>query len=508
MFMLAASAAASSAAAIKTSLAPSKLWIGVLGAVYSNADQDITYQIICGSVGYPAAGSVKFPIPAGTTYVRHTPAIPLSGQSGLNADGAYTPPGAPDGGANGVVGWGQSLDQNQATTAFVTVHIIPGTTGTIVCDGVIAAGDNAGVVPALAGRTTIFQPGEKPDSQMKRLALDTLPSIDMGFSPGAAPKFVPIMRAIVGESTWACFGGTDAFVVAANNAIIIPLGANQIVAVGGANIVAGGGGNIIQGLSGAQIVAGGGGNIVAGGGGNIVAGGGGNIFSGATNIVAAGGGNIVAAGGGNAVSVDIGGRGMMKVSDIYKDIASIVAGGSGNIVAGGGLNLIAVKGDVVSNDGAGLVGLDGASLIGLDGASLGTFSFNALTGGLSMIPPTLVQAVVQLNKNPAALIGDGGGTFKAGVIASLRGGYVLNTAAISAVPVTSLIGDGGGTLIGDGGGTLIGDGGGTLIGAGGSTLIGAGGSTLVGAGGSTAIGASVSNLAPGTGVAAFSSGMK
>ncbi|MBL9114210.1 MAG: DUF642 domain-containing protein [Verrucomicrobiaceae bacterium] len=464
---------------IKLSLAPSKLYVGVFGAAYYAPEDDpanerlITYQVLWGSNSNqsPGAGAMLFPIPANTTYVRHTPSIVMTG--GAGESGNYSPPGSQFGGTNGKVSWGLTNGTNTATTAFVTVRINDGFTGTVVCDEAYASGDRTGKRYQMRGRTTVYAPGESLDSRKQRLANDSVGNAnlaDRASKSAGFDKFIRRIDSINAGSSWMNFSGTDAFTVAGNNAVLIPLGGGKIVAAGGGNIVAAGGGNIVAGGGGnivagggGNIVAGGGGNIVAAGGGNIVAAGGGNIFSGVTNIVAAGGGNIVAAGGGNFVKVDVPGRGMLSATDLYKSMAQIVAAGGGNIVAGGGGNLVDLKNAVVANDGAGLVGLDGASLVGMDGASFGTLRIEA-DGALKMIPPTVVEQVVQLRGPIDAVIANDGAGLTEIAVAAVEGGAVVDANSLNVISQAALLGQDGASLLGQDGASIIGEHGAGIIG--------------------------------------------
>ncbi len=474
------------AGGIKTSLAPAKLYVGVFGAAFYSPEDDpakddpnpanqrlITYQLLWGSNSNetPGAGGMVFPIPANTTYVRHTPSIALTG--GAGESGTYRAPGSQFGGANGQVSWGLSTATNTATTAFVTVRINDGFNGTIVCDEAYASGDRTGKRYQLPGRTTVYAPGEPAASRLHRLSIDSVGSASLAdrAARGAGyDKFIRRMESIRFDSTWMNFSGTDAFVVAGNNAMLIALGGGKIVAAGGGNIVAAGGGNIVAG-GGGNIVAGGGGNIVAAGGGNIVAAGGGNIFSGVTNIVAAGGGNIVAAGGGNFVHVDVPDRGMLSATDLYKSMAQIVAGGGGNIVAGGGGNLVDLKNSVVANDGAGLIGLDGASLIGMDGASLGTLRVEA-DGAMKMIPPTVVEQVVQMRGPVDAVVANDGAGLQDYALEAVEGGVVLDANNLNILAKTALIGQDGASIVGEHGAGIVGEHGAGIVGEHGAGIVG------------------------------------
>jgi hypothetical protein len=347
----------------------------------------------------------------------------------------------------------------------VTVRINDGFAGTVVCDQAYAVGDQTGRVYQMPGRTTVYAPGEPAASRLHRLSIDSVGNAsfaDRVAQNAGYDKFIRKIQSIKSGSSWMNFSGTDAFTVAGNSAVLISLGGGKIVAAGGGNIVAAGGGNIVAGGGGnivagggGNIVAGGGGNIVAAGGGNIVAAGGGNIFSGVTNIVAAGGGNIVAAGGGNFVHVDVPGRGMMSATDLYKSMAQIVAGGGGNIVAGGGGNLVDLKNAVVANDGAGLIGLDGASLVGMDGASFGTLRIEA-DGALKMIPPTVVEQVVQLRGPTDALIGNDGSSLTDISIAAVEGGVVVDANNLNAFRKAAILGQDAASILGQDAASLIG----------------------------------------------------
>ncbi|MBL9145952.1 MAG: DUF642 domain-containing protein [Verrucomicrobiaceae bacterium] len=486
---------------IITSLAPSKLFIGVMGAPFYDPAKDqagtreITYQLIWGSnfSQTPGAGGIKFPIPEGTTYVRHTPYIPLIGTD-RSESGTYRPPGDADGGTNGIVGYGLHTGTNYATTAFVTVRINPGFTGRIDCVNVRVGGDRAGLLYAPIGRTTVFQPGDDQATKDKRLAADRFGSIQLAdAAAGSAGKtgVIKQIQSIQFNSSWANFAGTDAIVIAANNAVLIPLGAGRIVAAGGGNIVGEHGAGIvgehgagIVGEHGAGIVAGGGGNIVAAGGGNIVAAGGGNIFSGVTNIVAAGGGNIVAAGGGNFVHVDVPGRGMISANDVYANIASIVAGGGGNIVAGGGGNLIDKQKSTVNPDGSGFL-LNGAHLIGQDGASFGSLSIDA-KGLMSLIPPTVVQSVQALTSKSPALIAKNGAA-AAAAVAALKGGFVGEAGKPTPVNVNQILNQDAASILNQDAATILNQDAASLIGQDGASLIGQDGASLIGQDGASLI---------------------
>ncbi|MCB1236662.1 MAG: PD40 domain-containing protein, partial [Verrucomicrobiae bacterium] len=417
---------------IPTSIAPGNVWLGVYGIEEANAGDEITYHLFWGSSSRhtPGAGAVIFPIPDGTTYVRHSAAIPLSGQSS-NHTGNHNAPGAQPGYPNGNVAWGHNIAGGEAQTAYVTVRIDNNALGSVFARGARISGDQAGVVVAPTCATVVRNLYPDPAVILRIRMEDQFGSVkltDRAFGNVGGSKILNGLLDVDGNSSWLSFAGAGAIAIPGHNTLLIPLRNGKIVAAGGGNIVAGGGGNVIQDAGGATIVAGGGGNIVA-----------------------AGGGNIVAAGGGNVIRIDIPRgpvTGLITVDDLYANLRRIVAGGGGNIVAGGGGNVVANDGaGVVANDGAGVVANDGAGLIGLDGASLiGKWFSDPDTGQERIEPVNLAEQTFFIENVSAAWLGNGGeGIAEVLATGDGDGGVFVDPDGLARVPANALIGHDGAT---------------------------------------------------------------